>query len=336
MQDFVDSLCQCFGTNIPPADTYRSGGPNNNIQPQLSDPTQTPKVRRRRSSSTLRERQWETIFSTARRTPRRNSGTGNTTEKNLNQNSMTLSERKSSSKSNQQTPNAQTSQPVAFPTKRKRSTGSRDEIFRTKSRLEPSSGGHASNGSTSPGNPFSRFLSNHPAIINSLCFATPIKGSSAEDNAFTSRCGEGVPIDAQSVITACDDETDDHTMTSTVYYETTKLAGLRQNSPPMPLFKHFAVAEQDDIHTIVASHSHSSARLIDVFLSDLKKPKNGKRRGVVEMEPVKELYNDDLMMQDQTEKQQGTFEMDYDDIPPSVVHCSSDSKSSKSSDGNGK
>lgn len=325
MQDFVDSLCQCFGTNISPSDSYRSTGQNSQ---QQSDPN-TQKVRRRRSSSSLRERQWDTIFTTARRTQRRNSGAGSASEKNLSQNS--LNERKSSSKSNQQTQNTSTSLPVAFPTKRKRSSGSRDDIFRTKSRTEPGTGGTSSTGATSPGNPFSRFLSNHPAIINSLCFATPIKGDSAEDNAFTSRCGDGTPIDAQSVITACDDETDDHTMTSTVYYETTKLAGLRQNSPPMPLFKHFAVAEKDDIHTIVASHSHSSARLIDVFLNDLQKS-SVKRRGVVEMEPVKESYNDEFMTHDQQDKH-SAFEMDYDDVPPSVVHCSSDSKSSE---GNGR
>jgi hypothetical protein len=45
--------------------------------------------------------------------------------------------------------------------------------------------------------------------------------------------------------------TAEDTMTSTVYYETTKLAGLFQKSPPMPLFKNHCVHERDDIHKIL-------------------------------------------------------------------------------------
>ena len=195
--------------------------------------------------------------------------------------------------------------------KRKRST-SRDDIFRKKNAdgFNTSGGPSASSSShnnsnsnqrSSPfatqANPFSRFLSNHPVIMNSLCFATPIQDP--EDSAAESRndvnnhnadspkrphnpktTAEPTP-DGHSVVSAAEDDT----VTSTLYYETTKLAGLQQTNPPMPLFNHFAVEAQDDIHKIVASHSHSSSRMMDLF-RHASDPHISRRRGPAPAQPL--------------------------------------------------
>jgi len=73
-----------------------------------------------------------------------------------------------------------------------------------------------------------------------------------------------VPLDGNSVVSGNTLNTAEDTITSTLYYETTKLAGLHQKSPPMPLFNNFQVEPSDDINRIVASHSHSSAKMIDL------------------------------------------------------------------------
>lgn len=94
-------------------------------------------------------------------------------------------------------------------------------------------------------NPLSRFLSNHPALANSLCFATPVRDENEDDNSVVS--------DTNTLNTAQD------TVTSTLYYEQTKLAGLKQKNPPMPLFNHYQVNQ--DIRQIVKTGSHSSHKM---------------------------------------------------------------------------
>jgi hypothetical protein len=143
--------------------------------------------------------------------------------------------------------------------KRKRST-SKDDIFRSKKipimdakRLPSPSGGPCQPGSV---NPISRFLTNHPALANSLCFATPVRDSKEEEEEPAT-----VPFDNHSVMSegGCDE-----TITSTLYYETTKLASLQpERNPPMPLFTDYSVDRGDDIRKIVAMDTHSSAKRKD-------------------------------------------------------------------------
>jgi hypothetical protein len=117
--------------------------------------------------------------------------------------------------------------------KRKRPR-SKDDIFRNKKTTTP------------PENPFSRFLSNHPVVMRSLCFATPIRDSADEEYA----------DDAASVVSDSNTlNTAEDTITSTLYYERTKLAGLEQKSPPMPLFHSQSV---NDVAQLNTARSRSS------------------------------------------------------------------------------
>lgn len=129
--------------------------------------------------------------------------------------------------------NAQATASAKGTTKRKRTRSrSKDDIFRNKK------------ASAQDENPFSRFLSNHPVVMRSLCFATPIRDSDDEQD------------DAASVVSESNTlNTAEDTITSTVYYERTKLAGLEQKSPPMPLFHSQSV---NDVAQLNTARSRSS------------------------------------------------------------------------------
>ena len=132
-------------------------------------------------------------------------------------------------------------------------------------------------------NPFlSRFLSgSSPVCMATLCFATPIRGdSSFEDNELNNNTIGDDDDDDDAASSSNNNSTNNHngkninngnhndvasvvsdsntlntaedTITSTLYYETTKLAGLKQTNPLMPLYNSHAVGHaKDDIHQIV-------------------------------------------------------------------------------------
>lgn len=108
-----------------------------------------------------------------------------------------------------------------------------NEIFRSKNKKAAA-------------NPFSRFLSNHPVIANSLCFATPIRDSDDDDN-------NSVVSESNTLNTAED------TITSTQYYEQVKLAGLKQKNPPMPLFNSSQIETGDEIRQVLSFSAGASA-----------------------------------------------------------------------------
>lgn len=358
MQDFVDSLCQCFGTNIP-------GSQSNSRQQNGSMGVASSDVKTRSHSSLLPEKQLEALKNTSKRVsccngvgvdgghgpagaisdqaivfPKTRQGSSRSARKLHKSNSQNPTSSSNNNGGNITPPSRSHS---STSHKRRRSTGSRDNIFRSKSRSDSGLSSNTSGAANTPVNPFSRFLSNHPVIMNSLCFATPVKGDSADDNGRCGGDGGGAPVDAQSVISACDDEEDDNnTMTSTVFYETTKLAGLRQTNPPMPLFNHFAVEESDDINLIVSSHSHSSAKLADMFLNFHNSVRQQQQRQF-HSERIGANSDDHVMTEVATTKsnkvvvgRNGRHQrlmLDDDNIPPPMTKCSSDSKSSKSSGG---
>ena len=172
----------------------------------------TSEMKRRTRSLSLKDKAWDPLFE--ERQPRHG---------------VTLEQAQAVAKAKLQ---AATAQKRAVSTKRKR-TRSKDDIFRSK-KAAPKKEGNA----------FSRFLSNHPVIAHSLCFATPIRESNDDvDNV-------SVVSDSNTLNTAED------TITSTLYYERTKLAGLEQKSPPMPLFNSQSVDR--DIHKIVRDRTRSS------------------------------------------------------------------------------
>ena len=249
MQSFVDSLCQCFGTTGRKPGTGRGSTPletmgTSSRSPQTPSPSSlgadpsrgdsqphhrtpaTPDGKRRTRSLALKDKQWDTLFVEGQ------------------QNSPQQSHRRVSSMGPTQ---AMVQAKLVAATakqnrtyKRKRSC-TRDEIFRSKQ-------GPAVNS-----NPLSRFLSNNPVLGNALCFANPIRSS-------PDLCDAGSVVSDSNTLNTAED-----TITSTLYYERTKLAGLKQKNPPVPLFNCFAVEAQDDIHQIVLTHSHSSVKLLDMY-----------------------------------------------------------------------
>ena len=249
----------------------------------------TPDMKRRTRSLTLQDKQWDALFL---RTP---PPTTTTARNSSHSKKKRASGKKSSSSSSSPSSSdhalshahalakaklAATSaqRPTA---KRKRQRA--EDIFRSRQRQSSKRGGNTSTQAASSSrhrgtqpNPLSRFLSSHPVLTHALCFATPIDESSDTEgvgrgggggacgavvaNPFFERnnslISENTDGDTNTLNTVGDD-----TVSSTVYYERTKLAGLQQTNPPMPLFSHYQVAAAgagDEIHRIVESRSHSS------------------------------------------------------------------------------
>jgi hypothetical protein len=252
MQNLLDSLCRCFGT--PGAHEPADFGSLAGVPIPNQRTPSTPDMKRRASRLALQDKQWDALFSD----PVSSKSSKNSKKQSKRVVSETPPARPHGGIEYAQTvaqaklqANMQTSH------KRKRST-SKDDIFRSKksptldAKCNPSPGGPCQPGSV---NPISRFLTNHPALANSLCFATPVRDSEEEDEEPAT-----VPFDNHSVMS----EGCDETITSTLYYETTKLASLRpERSPPMPLFTDYSVDRGDDIRKIVAMDTHSSAKRKD-------------------------------------------------------------------------
>jgi hypothetical protein len=250
MQHLLDSLCRCFSTpgmNEPVDFGSLSGVP----LPNQRTPS-TPDMKRRASRLALQDKQWDALFSDPVSSKKQSNRVVSKTTPSARprgsggiEHAQTVAQAKLHA-------NMQTSH------KRKRST-SKDDIFRSKktptldAKRSPSNGGPCQPGSV---NPISRFLTNHPALANSLCFATPVRDSEEEEEEEPAT----VPLDNHSVMS----EGCDETVTSTLYYETTKLASLRpERSPPMPLFTDYSVDRGDDIRKIVAMDTHSSSKRKD-------------------------------------------------------------------------
>ena len=234
MQNLVDSLCQCFGAAVPQkgggrADTSlesmcaqdTTAGRVSEIKQR--DPS-TPESHKRRTRSLVKNKKWDGLFTDDEQPVSKHHKRGVSMDQ-----AQAIAKAKlvaaTSSKKNY----------------KRRRTSSRDDIFRSKQ-------GPAANS-----NPFSRFLSNNPAIVNALCFANPIRDSA-------DLCDAGSVVSDSNTLNTAED-----TITSTLYYEKTKLAGLKQKNPPVPLFNCFAVEPKDDIHQIVLTHSHSSVKLLDMY-----------------------------------------------------------------------
>ena len=212
-------------------------------------PVATPAQHKRALSLSLRDKQWDGLFSSSpqKQVPRNKVCVPRETANSLSEQAQAVS--KSKQQANKRNHGGRTH-------KRKRS-GSRDDIFRTKKLPDKSQPANLPN-------PLSRFLSSHPVIAHSLCFATPVKDSNDTD------CNDDDPKDGASTVVSdtnsLNNSTADDTMTSTVYYETTKLAGLLQKSPPMPLFNNYCLQERDDINDILQTLQQEQDQ-IDAFVS---------------------------------------------------------------------
>lgn len=268
MQSVLEQLCRCFGstpinhdlTDMESLSLAQShDGRQRGHQQQVPA---TPDMKRRTRSLALQDKQWDALFSpepsslttrqsaTAEPTNPVSPDAGRSSKPNLPALDHIAVEQAHAVAKAKLAAN-----PTRFRShRRKRSRSrSRDDIFRSKK--QDNKAASCTGNGTGP-NPISRFLTNHPVLAQSLCFATPIRDPDEEP--------DEVPLDAASVVSGNTLNTAEDTITSTLYYETTKLAGLHQKNPPMPLFNNFQVDERDDIHRIVATHSHSSAKMIDL------------------------------------------------------------------------
>lgn len=273
MQSFVDSLCQCFGTTgakpgkgrgSTPLETLGSSAHGHEkYQPAATGPERvseipqqqhrtpsSPDGKRRTRSLALKGKQWDGLF-TGDEQKQQQQQVKHRRVSSLDQ-AQALAKAKLTAKQ-QQSRNH----------KRKRAS-SRDDIFRSKQ--DPA---------TVDRNPFSRFLSNNPALSNVLCFANPIRDSG------DLMCDAGSVVSDSNTLNTAED-----TITSTLYYEKTKLAGLKQKNPPVPLFNCFAVEPKDDIHKIVLTHSHSSVKLLDMYGSSSNNNNRGSSNGVILEEEI--------------------------------------------------
>ena len=128
----------------------------------------------------------------------------------------------------------------------------------------------------SSSNSLSRLLSNHPNVAQALCFATPVRDEDEEDD-----LPLNVEPDDDSTLNTCED-----TMTSTVYFDS-KYAHVVEKRPPMPLFSHFKVSDEEDhIRKIVATDSHNSLNMIRLFNENSTKSQEELQDSSSDDEPV--------------------------------------------------
>lgn len=241
MQNFFDSFCRCFGTTpVNPTDM-------DVITDSLSDDLlvtkkngkvvpSTPDMKRRTRSLKLQEEQWDALFdcNTAGAIATKCNGAAGE--------SVSMEQARTLAKAKLEAQGGKRIQ------KRKRSTA--EDIFRSKKTATAKE-------SLQP-NPFSRFLSNNPVIAHSLCFATPVRDPDEPD-----------VEDYNSVVSESHTlNTAEDTMTSTVYYEQVKLAGLKQKNPPMPLFSAYEIKNGEDIRDVVESDTHSSVMMREWVLKN--------------------------------------------------------------------
>lgn len=237
MQSLFDSFCRCFGAPVNASDMEvitDSATAEGGADAQKKVVSSTPDMKRRTGRLKLQDEQWDALFDC--------NATSVIPSRKEGGESMTVEQARALAKAKLEANGSKK------PQKRKRQTA--EDIFRSKktptTREEPQA------------NPFSRFLSNNPVIAHSLCFATPIRDPDEPD-----------VEDYNSVVSESHTlNTAEDTMTSTVYYEQVKLAGLKQKNPPMPLFSAYEIKTGEDIRDVVESETHSSVMMKEWVLKN--------------------------------------------------------------------
>ena len=258
MQSLFDSLCRCFGAPVNVTDMeVITDSATAELHAKKGVPS-TPDMKRRTRSLKLQDQQWDALFdcNAATGMVAGSSGSSSSRRRDGGDNNMTVEQARALAKAKLEANGGGSSKK---PQKRKRQTA--EDIFRSKKNTGNNS--HHPNGkdggdSAPAANPFSRFLSNNPVIAHSLCFATPIRDPDEPD-----------VEDYNSVVSESHTlNTAEDTMTSTVYYEQVKLAGLKQRNPPMPLFSAYEIKTGEDIRDVVESDTHSSVMMKEWVLKN--------------------------------------------------------------------
>lgn len=149
--------------------------------------------------------------------------------------------------------------------KRKRSSKTREEIFRSKDAANKAAEKNRTQTTKGP-TPFSKLI--HPTLA--MCFATPVRGTEEEADEMDLR---SVDNSDANTLNTCED-----TVTSTVYYDS-KLAHMTETRPPMPLFNQFKIGpSKNEIRTIMERDSHSSVNMIHLPQRQVKTASDGQGR----------------------------------------------------------
>lgn len=256
MEQVFDTVCRCFGG--VPATNPSSRNPKSPLTSPAREPreAQSPEIKLRASRLELQDREWDALFQhSAKPRPRPKQPRAPTKNQppsasaNL-EHARAVAQAKIAARDGPPQSGGEASRPRE---KRKTPATRRDEIFRSR-RLDPPTTNRSSRTpAVEPlGNSFSRFLSNHHGVASALCFATPVRDDDDDDDA--------VPLnepDDDSTLNTCED-----TITSTLYFDA-KYSHLVEKRPPMPLFPHFKVSEEENhIRRIVATDSHNSLNLL--------------------------------------------------------------------------
>lgn len=275
MEHVFDSVCRCFG-GVPATDTsgrrdrrssaahacspHRGVGGTKGVASHES-----PETKRRTSRLELQDKEWDGLFQRNSPPPDPIQYTHASAPVNPD---LEYARAVAQAKLAGANPSRKQSTTLNKKNKKKRKSPAtkRDEIFRTRrfeqsTKTSSATTNHHHNVRPSSSNSLSRLLSNHPNVAQALCFATPVRDEDEEDD---------LPLnlepDDDSTLNTCED-----TMTSTVYFES-KYADVVEKRPPMPLFSHFKVSdEQDHIRKIVATDSHNSLNMIRLFNENLTK-----------------------------------------------------------------
>ena len=306
IQSVFDSVCRCFGHVVTQGE---AGTPLHSSQSGADNASQAS-ARRRTGRLELKDKRWDDVFEKKKQGGKSNSG-GRRPPSGTSRSSAAGG--KPSSTENDLGVARAVAQaklaanPPKYRPKRKRSSKSKEEIFRSKD--NPSIHPQRAQQESST---FSRLL--NPSIA--LCFATPIRGTEEEQEETDIR---SVDNSDTATLNTCED-----TITSTVYFEN-KYSHLVETRPPMPLFNQFKLKhEKDEIRNIIATDSHSSLNMIQL----LQQQRREAQREPVQLE---ESSSDEDHARRRQRRAPEVPDQEMEDVVPDVKAVSSSTDSSRQS-----
>jgi hypothetical protein len=327
IQSLFDSVCRCFGHSPTNSNSNSPNGVEGVAsaasQPMVDGASQSS-VKRRTNRLELKDKQWDELFdkkkqqqqqkqqstvTTTSAVRRQSSSAAAATANDENENDLTIAHAVAQAKLAANPPRYTRST-----SKRKRSAKSREEIFRSKHNVPPTSAAETKASST----PFSRLI--HPSLA--LCFATPIRGTEEEPEETELRSLDNSDT---NTLNTCED-----TITSTVYFEN-KLSHIEETRPPMPLFNQFKLGHQkDEIRNIMETDSHSSLNMIRLLQQQQQEQQQQQQQQQRTQPMPLEESSSDSHEESRRNKQRRNTDHEMEDVPD-VKAVSSSTDSSRQS-----
>mmetsp|Transcript_4020 Transcript_4020/g.11484 ORF Transcript_4020/g.11484 Transcript_4020/m.11484 type:complete len:423 (+) Transcript_4020:1804-3072(+) len=291
-QSLFENVCRCFGhtptsrgggTAGQPMDTTESIDENERKLAQVNSQVSSHDGKRRTNQLKLNDQQYDELFektqnaNSRNKSPQKQQTAGSAHSRSSYKqpprpDGYGTSSKTQSSKIDNETAQALAqaklaANPPRYRVKRKRSSQTREEIFRNKKGIKSNKAGKSgsshnnsdsnhksSSSSKGPQTDFARLL--NPSLA--LCFATPIRGTEEEQEEQDVRS-----LDCSDTATLNTNGED--TITSTLYFDS-KYAHIQESTPPMKLFHEFKIGQaKDEIRTIMATDSHSSVRMLNIL-----------------------------------------------------------------------